>query len=346
MNYHYANENSQTVGPCTAEQMRQLHQMGTLRNDSWVIEEGATEWKTYAALFPPPIQAECPPAHPKFCPSCGAQNAEQARFCAGCGAQLVQLNAPAPGSSVGASPAPSEVKQRHWCLTAYLGILVIANSITAVIYLFGSGYIRDNVPSMPRWALPFFAIGGIMNVVCSIALFRWKKWGFFGLVGMAVLATLINLKIGVDTNHVLMGLLGVVILYGALQMGQKKTGWEQLDAGSQRGGSHMSDPSGVNKQFDQTYSASASSRVPQLPASASLSCPQCSKTDVRPPAGWWPFGMAFGALILLSIVNKNDNVFFDAGTVICLGAVIQTFYNAVTRKNKCRSCGFRWKGNA
>ena len=53
MNYHYSNASNQTIGPCTEEQMRELYQMGTLRDDSWVIEEGATEWKPYASLFPP-----------------------------------------------------------------------------------------------------------------------------------------------------------------------------------------------------------------------------------------------------------------------------------------------------
>ena len=50
MNYYYANENNQPVGPCTAEQLRQLHQQGTLQDDSWVLVEGAPEWEPYASL--------------------------------------------------------------------------------------------------------------------------------------------------------------------------------------------------------------------------------------------------------------------------------------------------------
>ena len=88
MNYYYSNENSQSVGPCTAEQMRELHRQGKLREDSWVIEEGETEWKSYAALFPQPIDQGRNSGSAKCCPSCGAENKDQARFCAGCGAKL------------------------------------------------------------------------------------------------------------------------------------------------------------------------------------------------------------------------------------------------------------------
>ena len=53
MNYYFSNENNQTAGPYTAEQMREFHRQGILREDSWVIEESAAEWKSYASLFSP-----------------------------------------------------------------------------------------------------------------------------------------------------------------------------------------------------------------------------------------------------------------------------------------------------
>jgi len=92
MNYHYANENSQPVGPYTAEQMLQLQQQGVLHENSWVIAEGDMEWKPYAALFPLPIEDSQNAGRPKFCTSCGAENESQAQFCNGCGTKLAQGN--------------------------------------------------------------------------------------------------------------------------------------------------------------------------------------------------------------------------------------------------------------
>lgn len=55
MNYYYADAQNQPVGPCTAEQMQLLYQQGTLHDDTWVIEEGETEWKLYPSLLSLPV---------------------------------------------------------------------------------------------------------------------------------------------------------------------------------------------------------------------------------------------------------------------------------------------------
>jgi len=47
MNYYYADQESQPVGPYSEDQMRRLLQEGALQENSWVIVEGTTEWKPY-----------------------------------------------------------------------------------------------------------------------------------------------------------------------------------------------------------------------------------------------------------------------------------------------------------
>jgi len=121
------------------------------------------------------------------------------------------------------------LKQRHGCLTAYLVFMIIANSASALIYLVGSEGIRRNLPNMPEWAFPVLIVGGIFNLSCAIALFRWKKWGFWGFVASAVTVSFVNLYIGLAPSSALGGLVGVAFLYGVLRIGKEREGWSQLD---------------------------------------------------------------------------------------------------------------------
>jgi hypothetical protein len=122
-----------------------------------------------------------------------------------------------------------EEKQRHGCLTAWLVLMIIANSATALIYLFASGTIRQTFPDAPAGIFPLLAILGIFNVVCSIALFKWKKWGFYGFMVSSIVALIINLIIGLNIAQSLGGLIGVAILYGVLKIGKERAAWPRLE---------------------------------------------------------------------------------------------------------------------
>ena len=71
----------------------------------------------------------------------------------------------------------SEQKKRHGCLTAWLVLMLVANSEAVLIYTLGSAGVRQNYPNAPDWAFPVLEVIGIANVVCVVALFKWKKWG-------------------------------------------------------------------------------------------------------------------------------------------------------------------------
>ena len=123
----------------------------------------------------------------------------------------------------------AEAKQRHWCLTTWLILMIIANSLTALVYLIASRTIKSNLPNTPDWAMPTLAVVCIANVAFSIVLFQWKKWGFFGLVATGILTLAINLTIGLGIGRALLGVLGVGALYAVLQIGKEKRGWTQLE---------------------------------------------------------------------------------------------------------------------
>ena len=126
-------------------------------------------------------------------------------------------------------PTVLQEKERHGCLTAYLVLAIIANSATALLYLFGAAAIKRSTPNIPDWAFPVLIVLVLFNLACAIALLRWKKWGFWGLIVSAVVTLGINLTIGLGLSSAIVGLLGVVILYGVLQIGRHNRGWPQLD---------------------------------------------------------------------------------------------------------------------
>ncbi len=125
--------------------------------------------------------------------------------------------------------APAQ-KQRHGCLTAYLILMIIANSLVALMYLPRLRIIHDirMLQWARAWAFPVLIVAGVFNVVCAIALLRWKKWGFWGFAVSTVIIFSVNLSIGLDIWPALLGLLGLPILYGVLHIGKEKKGWSQL----------------------------------------------------------------------------------------------------------------------
>jgi hypothetical protein len=122
-------------------------------------------------------------------------------------------------------------KQRHGCVTAWLILMIIVNSATAILYLFASEIITKNLPvdiSTPM--IISLGIIGIANVIFAVLLFQWKKLGFWGFTMTSIGALVINLTIGLGIGQSLFGLVGIAILYGILQIKQDNvTGWENLN---------------------------------------------------------------------------------------------------------------------
>ena len=123
----------------------------------------------------------------------------------------------------------SEQKIRHGCLTAFLVLMIVANSVTALMYLLGSSLIKQSLPGVPSWALVVMGIFAIFNLVCAVGIFKWKKWGFWGFIVSSIVALFVNLSVGLGIGQSLGGLIGIALLYGVLHIGKENKGWPQLD---------------------------------------------------------------------------------------------------------------------
>ena len=84
-------------------------------------------------------------------------------------------------------------------------------------------------PNAPQWAFPVLLLLALANLVCAIALLKWKKWGFWGFCLTSVFTALINYVIQVGLFATFLGFSGIVILYGVLRIGKDEKGWPQLE---------------------------------------------------------------------------------------------------------------------
>lgn len=115
-------------------------------------------------------------------------------------------------------------KNRGVLLTIWLILMLVFNGIAAIAYLTAGDAIVTAIPDIQPWVIYVSGIFGLLNVIFTIFLFKWKKWAFMGYCGLAVITFIMNLSIGVGIIASLFGLLGPIILYLLL-----KSKWNLLE---------------------------------------------------------------------------------------------------------------------
>ena len=123
-----------------------------------------------------------------------------------------------------------ENKQRHGCVTAWLIIMIILNSFIAIMYLLFGHVIAQNLPhDVSTPLIMLLGLAGLGNVVFAVMLLKWKKLGFYGFVVSSLIIFIINLSIGLGILQSLLGLIGIAVLYGVLQIkGGDRAAWNNL----------------------------------------------------------------------------------------------------------------------
>ena len=122
-------------------------------------------------------------------------------------------------------------RKRHGCLTAWLVLIIVCNSGALVMAYLPRG--NEAFRQIFGWAFPVLIVLWLFTLVCAIALFQWKKWGFWGFCVSMVGGFVVELSAGgggVGLITSLVGLIGCVALfYGVLHIGKENKGWPQLD---------------------------------------------------------------------------------------------------------------------
>jgi hypothetical protein len=123
------------------------------------------------------------------------------------------------------SQPPVTSKKRHGCLTAWLLIIILFN-IGVTIYTIV--VVSSDPEQYYAWAMPVQIIFGVWSVICAIAIFMWKKWGFYGFFLGAVAGMITNIVIG-NYTYMLQPFIALLCLFGVLNIGGDKRGWTQLE---------------------------------------------------------------------------------------------------------------------
>lgn len=119
-------------------------------------------------------------------------------------------------------------KNRHGCLTVWLVLIIIFNIITIIIAVPKGSPVAPDI--LLGWQTLIVIIFNLFNIVCAIALFMWKKWGFWGFCASSVITFIVNIALG---ELIIVSLIGMTIelfiLYLVLNIGKDNKGWPQLD---------------------------------------------------------------------------------------------------------------------
>jgi len=120
-------------------------------------------------------------------------------------------------------------RKRHGCLTIWLVVVIGANSIAALTNYFMQDELMEQFPGTPEWVITGLFLLALVNVACGIALFMWKKWGFWVFLLSSLAGVWLNLEMGVGFLQALGSLFGVAILFLVLNIGKERKGWHQLE---------------------------------------------------------------------------------------------------------------------
>jgi len=103
--------------------------------------------------------------------------------------------------------------------------MLIGNALTALNFLCSLTGSRTaySVLNHPEWAIPPLGFLGIVNFVCLIAIWKWKRWGMYGFAASAAVTFIIN-AISLSIFLALFALIGVVLI-GFLV----RPVWNQMD---------------------------------------------------------------------------------------------------------------------
>jgi hypothetical protein len=123
-------------------------------------------------------------------------------------------------------------KQRHGCVTAWLILIIIINALTSLMYLFFGDTVMHESPEVPQSMLMLLAFLTLSNVFFAVMLLKWKKMGFWGFAITSSAAFILNLRMGFGIFHSVLGMTGLLILYGILQIKKDDTDtstWSNLE---------------------------------------------------------------------------------------------------------------------
>ncbi|WP_027381400.1 hypothetical protein [Chryseobacterium daeguense] len=121
-------------------------------------------------------------------------------------------------------------KERHGCVTAWLVLIILGNSLTALLYFLANNRILESAPGASPMMIYLLGFVALANVLFAAMLLQWKKLGFWGFTVTSIIALIINININLGIVQSLIGIVGVGILFAILQITKDgRSAWQNLE---------------------------------------------------------------------------------------------------------------------
>lgn len=118
-----------------------------------------------------------------------------------------------------------EQTDRWWLASAWLWLIVLANFLVAVVLVIA--LVRHLPTNTPLLVLTYALTSSALQIVCILAIFRWHRWGWWGLLVIGIATFFVNVVTGRGLLS-LAGLAGVIITFLVLKGGGQLAAWPRL----------------------------------------------------------------------------------------------------------------------
>jgi hypothetical protein len=107
--------------------------------------------------------------------------------------------------------------------------MMVVGVLGAAVYFFAGNFVAQGNPEITPYLRPLFGVVNLLITAAAYALWKWKKWGFWLFVGIALFGATFNTYLTRSIITFLMAPIGMLIMYGILHIGKENQGWKQLD---------------------------------------------------------------------------------------------------------------------
>lgn len=120
--------------------------------------------------------------------------------------------------------------KRHWFLVVWLVLIALGGLTSAFVDFFWQAEVKSYAPSLPVWVIYGMGLLGLCNIIFAVALFYFKKWGFWGYCGVSLVQLVVSLYYTPSNPflNILVTVIAILILYWALNIGKENKAWPRL----------------------------------------------------------------------------------------------------------------------
>ena len=130
---------------------------------------------------------------------------------------------------------PTAAKERPWLVSCWLSLLLLGDLSAVIVILFGTQWLQSlaaGLQAAPAWTFAFAWFLALGHAVCVVALFSWRRWGFYGLCVAGLVSGIpAAVALGLPAGIVKVGGQAVLIgiLFALMKMGGDRSVWAQLE---------------------------------------------------------------------------------------------------------------------